>query len=320
MAELERKIDALHATLNATKNQTIAGSEEDSSDEERIDEASRPFESVQRVDTSHPRQAASPWLHQPSQPTMVGTAAMAGPATNGRKRPRSSISDEHSPQTPTLHYPKAESSTTLGAIQRDTGIAPAPTNMPLVDPSLSMHEHADVIDRQILDVNAATKFFDHYNNNMVRHYPCVVFPPGTLAATIRRTKPALFLAILSIASGYFDPNLQKFLLREASSLYADSIICKGDRSLDLIQALQVSSIWYSPSQEQKESKVFQFIHMAAVMAITLGFGVGKAPLHLRGRADGIWRYNSALKKDGNWDPADLELRRAWLSCYLLCGK
>ena len=59
----------------------------------------------------------------------------------------------------------------------------------------------------------ANELFQRYTDQMVHHLPGVVFPEGTTAADLRRTKPILFNAILAGAASE-SPNLQRSLVRE----------------------------------------------------------------------------------------------------------
>ncbi len=92
-------------------------------------------------------------------------------------------------------------------------------------------------------METATQVFNRFVNEMSIHMPAVVFPVGTTAAEIRKTKPTLFLAILGAGSGTNHPELQRVLTKEVMQIYGDRIICHGEKTLELIQALLVSTIW-----------------------------------------------------------------------------
>ncbi|KAL3424857.1 hypothetical protein PVAG01_04138 [Phlyctema vagabunda] len=177
------------------------------------------------------------------------------------------------------------------------------------------HEYADVIDRDIITAETATHMFNHYVERMAPHMPVVIFPPGTTAAEIRKSKPTLFLAILSASSGLNHPEVQRMLTKEVMSIYANRIICNGEKTLELIQALHISTLWYWPPEHYEELKFYQLIHIAAVMAIDIGMGK---------RSKITKTKNAGLFRDTPWrrtpypDPETIEARRAWLGCYWLC--
>jgi hypothetical protein len=174
----------------------------------------------------------------------------------------------------------------------------------------------DIVDRGVLNMERANELYTRYTTLMCPHLPGVVFPPEMTAAQLRATKPILFMAVMAAASSEI-PNLQRTLTRELMQLFGDKIIVNGNKSLELVQALQVATVWYWPPERFEELKFYQLTHVAAVMAIELGLGRKKAA---RG---GFKRHMSSawpdhpLKKPPPPDPTTLEARRAWLTCYFM---
>jgi len=78
----------------------------------------------------------------------------------------------------------------------------------------------DVVEREILTMEEADQLFQSYNNDLTQYYPTVVFPPEVSAADLRRTKPTLFLAVISAAAAKVDPHLYSILNTEVLSSYA----------------------------------------------------------------------------------------------------
>ena len=179
------------------------------------------------------------------------------------------------------------------------------------DHLLLNNEYADVIDRGILNNGVAAQIYEHYTSNMARHLPAVVFPSTMTAGGLRKTKPVLFLAILSVASGHEHGGLQPALTREANKALADRVLCKGEKSLELVQAMQVLSVWHS-SEDQNDTMAFQLIQMASAMAIAIE--LGGPPL--RGNL-GISFISGSSKLPSDFNSP--EKRRAWLTCYMLSG-
>lgn len=177
------------------------------------------------------------------------------------------------------------------------------------------NEYEDVIDRGVISADMAAKMFDCYVGRMSLHMPAVVFSPGTTAAEVRKNKPVLFLAILAAASGMNYPEQQRNLTKEVMSIYADKIICKGEKTLELIQALHISTLWYWPPEHFEELKFYQLIHIAAVMAIDIG--MGKKAKNSKNKPAGLWR-DHPWRRTPFPDPESIEARRAWLACYFLC--
>lgn len=132
---------------------------------------------------------------------------------------------------------------------------------------------------------------------------------------IRKTKPTLFLAILSASSGSIYPEYQRALTKEITSIYADRIMVNGEKTLELIQALHINTIWYFPPEHFEELKFYQLIHIAAVMAIDIG--MGKKNKRQGANTAGLFRDHQH-RRTPYPDPESAEARRAWVACYFLC--
>lgn len=177
----------------------------------------------------------------------------------------------------------------------------------------------DAIDQGLISLEEAEECFVRFTEVMLPHFPVVVFPHGTTASNLRRTRPLLFLAILGAASGHLGDAIRKMLVEEVMRTYADRMFMSGHRNLDLVQAIQVSAVWYFPPERFDEVKVYQLIHMAALLAIELDF--------LRPARSSTSRLS--LHKDaevgppplGPFHPKELQLecQRALLCSYILCG-
>ncbi|KAI2626340.1 hypothetical protein GGS21DRAFT_529974 [Xylaria nigripes] len=172
----------------------------------------------------------------------------------------------------------------------------------------------DVIDRGIVTMEEASVLFQRYVDHMAAHLPAVVFPSGTTAGEIRNSKPILFLAILSVASSE-NSNIQQTLVNEFTQILADKVVVRGEKSLELVQSILVSVIWYFPPEHFEELKFYQMVHVAAIMAIDIGLGKKKnsSKSHL---VPYTWR-DHPLRKHPLPDPSTLESRRTWLAVYFL---
>jgi hypothetical protein len=177
-------------------------------------------------------------------------------------------------------------------------------------------DHADIDQKinDILDPDTAERLFDRYVNLVVPRFPAVPFPTGTKASVVRKEKPILFLAILSSTSfgtGVSD-QAQKKLEAELRDVFAKALWKHGEKSLELVQALHVATLWYRPPANFEQHMFYQMVHMSAVMAIDIGIGKRMSP----------WR-----QKWFGGDPPprriphfydSIEAKRAWVVCYFLC--
>lgn len=351
VAELEKKIDALHASIQATKHSTIIepqrrwegnshGGDElphttpDKGSSLSSSSQALQHDSVRANDRRGQTEAQYPIVQSQSQEIASHGLTVPSAIAAGRKRRHS---EDNQDLAGNLLAPASMSGPTTKSandrtksypsnihdflIPNETRASKRPSVVSAGSSSsqlnLPAHEYADIIDRKILDAGTATQIFDHYIRDMAFHLPAVVFPQGTTAAEIRRTKPTLFLAILSVSSGLSHPEIQRVLTKELTRVYADRIIIKGEKTLELIQALQISALWYWPPEHYEELKFYQLIHIGVVMAIDVGLGKRSKP-STHGNL-GLWR-DHPWKKTPFPNPNSVESRRAWLGCYFLCAK
>lgn len=335
VAELEKKINALEASLHATRCEASTGSDDAATDDdEDKDSGNNPMAPHGRINTNtafdhsvepagkyvprrrHTENALAPSRRETENP-------LPGDARKRRlseyQEDESSFAVSEGRRESMKGDPMAKRSIKKPTISANIhpllmaeNSKSGPSSSIVVEKNGPFHEYTDVIDRKILDTVTATKIFEYYNHNMAPHMPIVVFSSDITAATIRKTKPTLFLAILSIASAQDYPDLQGVLTREIMGAYADRLICKREKSLELIQALQVSTIWYST-----DANFYQLIHLAAVMGIELG--ISSRARSKKERYLELWRDDSRIKSDLEGKDF-LDSKRAWLGCYFLCAK
>jgi hypothetical protein len=177
-------------------------------------------------------------------------------------------------------------------------------------------DHADIDQRidDILDRDTADRLFNRYVNDVVPRFPAVPFPPGTDPSVIRKEKPVLFLAILSSTSfgTGVSHKAQKKLEAELRDVFAKAMWKHGEKSLELVQALHVATLWYRPPANFEQHMFYQMVHMSAVMAIDIGIGKRMSP----------WRRKwfggepPPIRRPHFYD--SIEAKRAWVVCYFLC--
>ena len=151
----------------------------------------------------------------------------------------------------------------------------------------------------LLSPETSNQLFESYNNELVQHYPAVLFPNHTSPDHIRKSKPVLFQAVVTAAACQLDPVLFGELFKEMTKVYAERIFINGEKSLELVQSLILTSVWYCPPEEScgpENLHFYQYIHIAATMALDLGIGIAVD--------------KSAVSLDGC---------RTLLACYLNCA-
>lgn len=318
VAELEKKIDALTASLHASRGGGAAHERETHA------AVAEPY-----------AVAARTWQQSASAPGQGPVRAQAAPHAPGMGHGEGRFGATEmdfgkSTPTPTsastglppvvMAGQKRKFGDSAGSVCED-GPPSAPTPAPQVQAATGRmgRDDPDAIDRGVLTLGQANELWVRYTDMMAPHLPAVVFAPGTTAAEIRTAKPVLFLAIMAASSSEL-PSVQRVLTRELMQIFADKVIVVGEKSLELVQALLVATMWYWPPEHFEELKFYQLVHIAAVMAIDIGLG-RKSSVHggrmgLRKHLPQEWRQMTA-KKHALPDPTSLEARRAWLACYFL---
>jgi hypothetical protein len=178
----------------------------------------------------------------------------------------------------------------------------------------------DVVSQGYVSLEDAERVYDRFIAKMLPLFPVIVLPGDTTVMSLRRNKPALFLQILAVGSTILGPEMQEFLTKEALRGYADRILIRGEKSLDLVQALQLSVVWYYPPDNFEEIRFYQPISLAAGMCLELGLGQEPRPSVSKFPSIGLPTLHSGPPR-GSTAPADTQAdgKRAWLVSYFLCG-
>ncbi|KAF2423339.1 hypothetical protein EJ08DRAFT_596193, partial [Tothia fuscella] len=304
VAELERKIDALTATLAQR-------------------EGSAAYEAGYHVDIKrHPTDSASPYTQ--SSPQYQADQRLLGNHEHGSPtlaRQGISRSDEGPNKRRRLDRIETKRTVIADLMQTtDDNLGSANGNArggSIYDQKPGVEfDHSDLEQKieDIIDTSTAEHLFNRYVTQVAPLFPAVPFPLGTKAKIVRKEKPILFLAILSstcYGTGVSDET-QGALERELREVFATSMWKQGEKSLEIIQALHVSTLWYRPPANFEQHMFYQMVHMSAVMAIDIGIGKKQSPWKRK------WYGQEQPFKHALPNPESAESRRAWIVCYFLC--
>jgi Fungal Zn(2)-Cys(6) binuclear cluster domain len=305
VAELERKIDALTATLHAQRGPGLG------SGDITIDPA---IAQAQMAELEHQRgqlynQQLWPDRNRDSQghreSNSLSSPVMAEGVTGSKRKFKT---EEKTYDTPQQSNEQQVNRATIPKPPRFIGLC---TQNPTPAKEVNDTPYIDVIDQHIVDAKTAYRIFDRYNTEM-QVLPVVVFVPGTKAEDIRRSKPVLFLSILSAASNTIRPDLQQTFGSEVMRVLADRIVVRGEKSLEIVQSLQIVTVYYQPPERYEELNFNQLIHIAVVMGIDIGMGK-------RSRAGHVAPWREYMGKTAYPEPNVAETRRAWLGLYFMCA-
>lgn len=133
-----------------------------------------------------------------------------------------------------------------------------------------MPPYSDVIDRGVISLELADTLVNIYAHDLMKFCPTVVFPAGTTASELRRSKPVLFLSVIAAASIVVNAGVAAVLNREMIQLYVDQFFVQAEKSLELVQALLLMTVFYYPPDSPSKLQHYQYIYIAATMALEIG--------------------------------------------------
>ncbi|KAH7092471.1 hypothetical protein FB567DRAFT_517257 [Paraphoma chrysanthemicola] len=302
VAELERKIDALTATLHAHKSGAPESRHHGGLPQHESNNAglSMPEGSFRMGTLSHDWGNAPPTRY-PDVPPGYGPAQTFQQGPDPKRRKLDSNSHATIPED-------------MDAIHRDLAEHP---EMKRNETSRiqSDHSHIGPLIDKLMTPDVAERVFMRYVNEICPHFPGVPFPAGTTAREIREKKPLLFLSILAGSShGSAEPLVSQDVQRELTKLLkdqlADIIWRNGEKSLEIVQALQVAVLWYRPPLHFEQHNFYMMVNCAAVMALDLGLGRKATPNVMKLSIGPFRRYHP--------NSSSIEARRTFLLCYYLC--
>nr|POE49149.1 transcriptional regulator war1 [Quercus suber] len=128
---------------------------------------------------------------------------------------------------------------------------------------------SDVVSRGVISDETARQLFAAYPS-LFYHFPVVVIPEHVTADQMRKARPTLFLAIIAAAAGKINSELSAILDRELLLVYATRATVNSEKSLEIVQALLTSTVWYHPPRKFGQLKYYEYTHMAAIMAMDIG--------------------------------------------------
>ncbi|KAF2439942.1 hypothetical protein P171DRAFT_435770 [Karstenula rhodostoma CBS 690.94] len=307
VAELERKIDALTATLHAQKG---------------APEPTRTYPGMPQYEGGGP----TPYL-QPEAGFRAGSTVHAWS--------NAPSAQEQYPDIPPGYGPAQSMQRGSETKRRKLGDgsshnATIPEDMDAVHRDLIEHidmkrtgrkgihtDHSNIntLVDSLMTPETAERIFQRYVAEICPHFPAVPFPAGTTARELREKKPLLFLSILAgsshgAAEQLVSQDVQRDLTKILKDQFADIIWRNGEKSLEVVQALQVGVLWYRPPLHYEQHNFYMMVNCAAVMALDLGLGRRNTPTVMKLAVGPFRRCHP--------NTSSIESRRTFLVCYYLC--
>lgn len=161
------------------------------------------------------------------------------------------------------------------------------------------------LDNRILP-NKQQELLYFYAKHAGAAWPIVRLPVNLY--DVRAKSPILLLSVLvySVTQQTQGTELEVHdeLVREAMYILGNELIGRGQRSLELVQALLVASYWSKTSRKGAQGSCYQLVQLATDMAIDLGI----AGPSLQPSPPAYFSMHE--------DPTSLDARRTWLACFV----
>ena len=188
---------------------------------------------------------------------------------NGAEEPSPLESQRHGSTTTTTstfthHWPNVMGPKSPGAT------ATAPGSGGNCGPKDLLGVTDDIIDRGVITPELSEELLNIWRNELVAASPGIYIPKDWTAADLRKKKPSLFYAVMAAAAHSKGSALSDVLHEEAVYLYARTAFINGEKSVQTIQALLVTVAFYSPPKTPGQLQIYQWVNMAASMALELG--------------------------------------------------
>ncbi|KAF2644489.1 hypothetical protein P280DRAFT_487086 [Massarina eburnea CBS 473.64] len=304
VAELERKIDALTATLHAQKE--VPPELRHHTGIPLHGQEASPYqpgpEGVYRASS-----LVHDWSDTPPQQAHYEAPPGYAPAQNPQREPPS----KRRRLDRSAHNTIPED---MDAVHRDLAEHPEMKrgHKKGIQPDYS---HINGLIDSLMAPETAERIFDRYVDDICPHFPAVPFNPGTKAREVRDKKPLLFLSILAgsshgAAEQLVTQEVQQALTKLLKDQFADIIWRNGEKSLEIVQALQVGVLWYRPPLHYEQHNFYMMVNCAAVMALDLGLGRRNTPTVMKLAVGPFKRCHP--------NASSVESRRTFLVCYYLC--
>ncbi|KAK5112083.1 hypothetical protein LTR85_011664 [Meristemomyces frigidus] len=158
---------------------------------------------------------------------------------------------------------------------------------------------------QIVSVEIQARILHRYTTEVYPQFPVLALPADHTLEVLRSSQPRLLQAITyavgwPVLSAEIQDNVAKLLMSDETAMAA------GEKTLELVQAIQMACLWYWAPKHHKHLAAWQLIEISVDIALSLGLG---GPTPFASASQTIVKKGESVDTLGSW--------RAWLMCYLL---
>ncbi|KJR87925.1 uncharacterized protein SPSK_07010 [Sporothrix schenckii 1099-18] len=156
--------------------------------------------------------------------------------------------------------------------------------MPYLDNSgapIAMHSshsltasYGDVIDRGLVQEELASVLLDEFTTYSEKQFPFVAMPSYASLSYMRRDRPYVLLAVLTVTA---DTSLQARLALEYRKALSQAMLVESRNSLDLLQSVLIFCIWHHHYFRPYSSQLYQLSQIAVTMAVEINLPSSMSP-------------------------------------------
>lgn len=155
-----------------------------------------------------------------------------------------------------------------------------------------------------IDLNAQRRVLATFVSRNLQAWPVLSAADMDLDR-LRATSPHLLLAIMAFPGDTQLPlRAHEELVVRAMSAFADEVIARGNRSLEMVKALLTAAFWFRPARNTPHGHCYQLVQLAMDMAVDIGIAGPQ-----------LARSPPAYFSQVN-DPTSPDARRTWVACFL----
>lgn len=163
--------------------------------------------------------------------------------------------------------------------------------------------NSDTIPGYVNDVDVSYELgvglFTKFTEDLLPQYPILTFSDNDTFDNLRVSKPLLLFASVTAASSTQGTDLFERLHSRLLCILSNKVVLDGEKSLELVQAILIAEVWYSPPSDLKKLNFYLWIQLAATLTVELGL---------------TWeRLGKAMETA---DPMNLEALQVALAVYL----
>lgn len=176
----------------------------------------------------------------------------------------------------------------------------------------NLHDPLGTLNLDSLSEDRAIVFFNHFQQKLLPHYPVLFLPATCDPKAIRQEKPFLFFSIVTAGAAALEPSIATLLNQDLERRHAQSTLVNGIKTLDLAQALLISSIWAYPPRNYAGLKFGRYAQMTADILFDLDL---LQSLDEQLLDNGV--LSSSCFSEEN---AVLDNCRTLVACFMLCSR